>query len=529
MKEKRPGRNTLVFSTILYAVCALISIYTTALLGNLIDAATQKDMSDLIRYIIICATSFVIYIIIVKLGIYFRMLYVKKQVVYLKHRLFRGLLTTPIRQFRGKDNAEYINNLTSDMDKIENDYLRSIPLVVFSIFQFVASVVVLCMINAWLVLAYSAFFLIPMLLPQLLTKRLGKYQKMSSQANEGYLFATNEIINGFETIKLEESEKQYGRLAMEATDNQQESNRKAMDLKVFLTELSNTAGSFSQLACIGFGGLFILKGIISVGDLIVSMQLINYCFSAVQLIGEKCSCMGSVLEIKKKIAILMNGNTETLNIPAGNKEVVNTTLEYKDVSFGFGDKTLYDHFNYTFEDKKTYAIVGESGIGKTTLAKLALRYYEPTSGEIRLDNQDLESVDESGLYQKIKYVSQTPYLFNDTIIHNITMLHEYDEKTINDILEYTNLTELVHQTESEKIGDFGNKISGGEKQRIALARVLLSNPEIIFFDEPTSSLDPENQKLVEHMIFNLKNITRIVITHNQTEKFLSQFDEVVRL
>lgn len=108
-------------------------------------------------------------------------------------------------------------------------------------------------------------------------------------------------------------------------------------------------------------------------------------------------------------------------------------------------------------------------------------------------------------------------------------IRRLNEKTIHDVLEYTNLAKLANQTDNEKIGDFGSKISGGEKQRIALARALLSKPEIIFFDEPTSSLDPENQKLVERMIFNLTNITRIVITHNQEEDFLSQFDEVIRL
>ena len=108
-------------------------------------------------------------------------------------------------------------------------------------------------------------------------------------------------------------------------------------------------------------------------------------------------------------------------------------------------------------------------------------------------------------------------------------IRRLNEKTILDVLEYTNLVKLANQTDNEKIGDFGSKISGGEKQRIALARALLSKPEIIFFDEPTSSLDPENQKLVERMIFNLTNITRIVITHNQEEDFLSQFDEVIRL
>ena len=108
-------------------------------------------------------------------------------------------------------------------------------------------------------------------------------------------------------------------------------------------------------------------------------------------------------------------------------------------------------------------------------------------------------------------------------------IRRLNEKTILDVLEYTNLVKLANQTDNEKIGDFGSKISGGEKQRIALARALLSKPETIFFDEPTSSLDPENQKLVECMIFNLTNITRIVITHNQEEDFLSQFDEVIRL
>ena len=141
--------------------------------------------------------------------------------------------------------------------------------------------------------------------------------------------------------------------------------------------------------------------------------------------------------------------------------------------------------------------------------------------------EDIENIGENDLYEYVDYIPQTPFIFKDTLKNNISMLYDYDDDKMNEIIKKVNL-EGVLQTHGDEILNPIN-LSGGEKQRIAIARALYKDSKLIIFDEPTSGLDPYNREMIDQLIFSLKNTSKIVITHNWDKNFLSKFDEVIRI
>ncbi len=296
------------------------------------------------------------------------------------------------------------------------------------------------------------------------------------------------------------------------------------DLRLMVNQLNLICSSFAQLSCIALGGLLIVAGKITAGDLVNSMQLANGCFYAVNDFSERMAAIRSTKPISEKFTQLKAKKapalpTENLFQSAG--------VRYEDVSFAFGEKTILSHFNYSFAPGKAYGIIGPSGSGKSTLVRLLMQYYDDYSGQITLDGADIREFPETALYKKVKYVEQSPHLFNATLRENITLFHSYPPQEVDAVIQKANLTALAAQCGDAPIGDEGNKISGGERQRIALARALLEKPEVIVFDEPTSALDPVNTRIIMELIFSMSGYTRLVITHNRDREMLSRFDEII--
>lgn len=174
-------------------------------------------------------------------------------------------------------------------------------------------------------------------------------------------------------------------------------------------------------------------------------------------------------------------------------------------------------------------MIGESGAGKSTLMKLLLKYNNLNSGNIYIGEKNVADIPDRELYYRVRYTAQDSYLFNAGLRDNITMFRDADSETYNSVLRETCIDGLAATLAEDKIGDFGNRLSGGERQRVVVARALMSRPDILILDEPTASLDPETGTGIMEMILGLKNITRIVITHDQRAEILSKFDGVISL
>jgi subfamily B ATP-binding cassette protein MsbA len=205
-------------------------------------------------------------------------------------------------------------------------------------------------------------------------------------------------------------------------------------------------------------------------------------------------------------------------------------IEFKNVSFAYEKELVLKDINLTVHKGKTIALVGPSGGGKSTLADLVPRFYDPSSGQVLLDGIPLSDYKHESLIQHMGVVTQESILFNDTIFNNIAFglpnVHEEDvirAAKIANAHDFIVQTELGYQT---MIGERGSKLSGGQRQRISIARAVLKNPPILILDEATSALDSESERLVQDALNNLmKNRTSIVIAHRLST--IQHADEIV--
>jgi subfamily B ATP-binding cassette protein MsbA len=209
------------------------------------------------------------------------------------------------------------------------------------------------------------------------------------------------------------------------------------------------------------------------------------------------------------------------------------SIEFRDVSFSYqSGREVLSKIDLVVEKGKTIALVGPSGGGKSTLANLVPRFYDPDQGEVLIDGVCLKDYDVQSIRQHMGIVTQESILFNDTIFNNIAFgLEEADEEEVIKVARIANAHDFIMQHEEgyqRKVGDRGNKLSGGQKQRITIARALLKNPSILILDEATSALDSESEMLVQDAINHLmENRTSLVIAHRLST--IQSADEIIVL
>lgn len=203
-------------------------------------------------------------------------------------------------------------------------------------------------------------------------------------------------------------------------------------------------------------------------------------------------------------------------------------IEIKDVSFKYGEKEVLKKCNMLFEKNKKYAIVGKSGSGKSTILKLILGILKPTEGYIYVDDQILDNKRDLDFSKEISYVSQEVYMFNLSIRENLTLGYEYTEDSIEKALKEAKVYENIC-TKNDKLESNCNELSGGEKQRISLARALLRNTNTIILDEATSAVDKKTSKEIEDILLSKEDKTVIVISHHLDEEDSRKFDMIIKI
>ena len=206
------------------------------------------------------------------------------------------------------------------------------------------------------------------------------------------------------------------------------------------------------------------------------------------------------------------------------------SIEFRNVSFAYDIELILKNINLKVEKGKTIALVGPSGGGKSTLADLVPRFYDPTEGEVWIDGKPLTDYEIESMRKLMGIVTQESILFNDTIFNNIAFgMPNIDEEHVIQAARIANAHDFIMQTENgyqTLIGERGSKLSGGQRQRLSIARAVLKNPPILILDEATSALDSESEKLVQEALSNLmKNRTSIVIAHRLST--IQHADEIV--
>ena len=205
------------------------------------------------------------------------------------------------------------------------------------------------------------------------------------------------------------------------------------------------------------------------------------------------------------------------------------TLNNVTFSYNNSEVNAIKNLNLKFEEGKKYAIIGESGSGKSTIAKLLLNFYKCSEGKVKIDSEEILNINPNYLYHSISYIHQNVFLFDDTLRENITLYKDYSEDEIVRAIKLSGLWEFVSKLPNgidTKVGENGSIFSGGERQRIGIARALICKSKFLILDEATSNLDNITAKNIYDSLLKLENTSSIIITHQLNTNFLSQCDYI---
>ena len=351
-----------------------------------------------------------------------------------------------------------------------------------------------------------------------------KYEKLNRNEMEDNAQLTSylvESLNGIQTVKTYNAERKVSN----------ESEQKFIKLlkSVFnLSWFTNIQGSLkTAVELIGgvlilwVGAVSVLNGEITIGTLITFNSLLIYFLDPVKnLIGLQPQ-LQTAMVAADRLSEILDLEVEKTDIE-NNKtapDKFDGSIEFKDVTFRYGTrKTVIDDISFSIKKGEKIAFVGESGSGKTTLAKLLLNLYSPETGEILIDDKNIEDIKKESLRDKIAYIPQETFLFSGTIYDNLTL--GSDDVTPDDVIkaasmaqahEFINDMPLRYQTQLE---ENGSNLSGGQRQRLAIARAMLKKPDILILDEATSNLDAITERALDKTISEYaSDMTTIFIAH----------------
>jgi ABC-type multidrug transport system fused ATPase/permease subunit len=274
---------------------------------------------------------------------------------------------------------------------------------------------------------------------------------------------------------------------------------------------------------------FVLNNMgVTAGETIVFVQLLNYVLSPIKVLPQSLAERNAAKKLLVKIA------TELEQIIREEKEsnvFLNKGIVIQNLSFGYEHgKEILHSINSNFELGKKYAIVGTFGSGKSTLLNLLMASYNSYNGSINYDNTEIKDINSDNQYAIESIIQQNVFIFNTTIKDHITMFQSFSDEAIANAIQMSGLKTLVEEKGMEYIcGENGSGLSGGEKQRVSIARSLLRKSQVLLVDEATAALDKETAYQVSNSILNLDGVTSIVVTHSLEEAHLKQYDEILTL
>lgn len=527
MKKELYRKNKFNFVILLFAAFTdtVGAILISLLLEKVLAVAISGTITDLYKQGISFLILFLVALICCIINVIVKPRFQKRAISQYKNNVYSQILDKNIENFSDYETSVYISALTNDIKYIEENYIFSTFSIITQITLFVLSLVVMILYNWFLTLIAVVLAIIPLVVSLLVGTKLAKKEKEISVENGNFMHYVKDNLIGFSTIKVFQAENKIKELF--AKNNNKLETIKAEKTKVStgLEFLQSIASLLAQFGVFFIGAYLCIKTkTISSSILILFVQLMNYIISPLATIPMIISKRRAAEPLFKRIEEIVK-NEETIK-----KETLKfeKNISLINLNFAYDKKIILKNINLSFEKNKSYAIVGTSGSGKTTILNLLSGRNKDYTGQIKYDNLELKDISLSSLYDQLSYVEQNVFVFDDTIANNVTLYSKVDEDIYNKIIKKSGLDKLLQEKgNTYKCGENGSNLSGGERQRISIARALLKKSSIILVDEATSALDTDTAFSVMQNILDLNDITKIIITHNLDKNILKQFDEII--
>lgn len=439
----------------------------------------------------------------------------------LRQAVFDNAIQLHLGFFSSERKGNLISRVVTDVQEVENSVANSFSAAFKELFTLVSFLYVLFKISV--TLSLFSFLVIPIsgAFIAVIVRKMRKEARDGQNRLSGLISLMDEVFGGMRVVKGFNAEG-YIRKKFQLENQGYQQSIKSMAYK---REMSAPFSEFMGVTVVAlillFGGQMVLSGEsdLSAEEFITYIAIFSQVMRPAKEIANAFSNTQRGIAAGERVLQLLDAeNVIKEKSNALHIDKFEKSIDVKKVSFSYDDNTRVLHdIDFRLERGKTIALVGSSGGGKSTIADLIPRFYDPTEGQITIDEHDLRDLSVASLRQLMGIVTQESILFNDTIFNNIAFGTQATEKEVRQAAEIANAHLFISQQPQgyqTVIGERGTKLSGGQRQRISIARAILKNPPLLILDEATSALDTESEKLVQDALTRLMaNRTVLVIAH----------------
>ncbi len=517
-----------IMTIIIMVLEAVTNIALAFILKLLVESMEFADTGRLWQMVWLGFGTTVLLIINGILAKMFRNNFLERGLSNFKGYVFQKILGKSIGEFGDTSSGKFISAFANDITSIETNYLNGTLQIISKCILMIGGLIAMFVVSPIVMLCVVVASIIPVVIALIYGRRLTDKEKKTSDENEGFVDQVKDLLGGFVVIKSFKAEKEVLSLFSKQNNQLENAKKDRRDTNDTVNIMSSVSYTFVLIVVFAIGTYMVFNGQLSIGAIIAFIQLSNYILGPILQLVPLWSNRKAALKLIDKISTAVADTEQTVS-ERRNVDGFNQSIVFKDVSFSYEeDKEVLNDISVEFKKGKSYAIVGGSGSGKSTLLKLLLGHFTGYQGSIMVDGNELRSIELDSLYDMISVIQQNVFLFDSSLKNNITMFKDFDEDKYNRAVELAGLAELIKDKGNDyDCGEGGRNLSGGEKQRVSIARCMIRDTPVLLMDEATAALDNTTAYSVTNAILGIDGLTRIIVTHKLDESLMKKYDEII--
>ena len=523
-------KNIPIFCLAVFAALAAgsLNLILSWIIQQLMDTAAGESGALSFRTLLLISAGFVLLCAGLSLLNYASQpRFLERAMRQYKDFAFKKLIGKSISSFRDESAAGYLSALTNDAASIETNYLAQMLAMITKAVTFIGALLLMCRYSLLMTAIAAGLTVLPLIASLLTGNRLQAVESRVSERNGEFTAALSDCLAGFTVVKNFRAEREIFRLFAQSNKALEHEKFTGRRIKTLVGMIGAVTGIFAQLGVFIAGVYLSMKGgSMTPGAVVLFVNLMNFIISPIAELPGLLACRKAALGLVDKLAAALERSSSREGSETLNKLEHGIRLE--NVSFVYEPgKTVLHGINAEFEAGKAYALVGGSGSGKSTLLNLLMAAETNYSGHILADGIELSDISTESLYGTMAAIQQNVFVFNASIKDNVSMFRDFPKTEMDEAIARAHLGALIRERGEDYLcGENGSVLSGGEKQRISIARSLLKKSSVLLADEVTAALDAQTAHRVSSDILDLQGITRIVVTHTLEESLLRRYDKI---
>lgn len=525
MTEVFKKKAVIIFATVaMHLIAQIVSSGGVVFDQRLIDTALSGNFDGVVHIGVFRLVIALFDILIMTLTMVVDVCCTNSVIFEFRKKFFYTILNYGRKTVVEYDTADLMSRMVNDMEDFKNDYVGGVLFLLPWVFHIIFNAGLMFYYQPILAVIAIMLSLLMLIIPKIAAKKVGELKKARAESRTCFTEGIQDIFEGLEVVfnynLKEKMKKRFDDLNSEMT-------KKDKKVDSFKAGIDICGQGFSVLGATVLliaAAYLVYRGKLSIGGLAIYLGLKTGFMSSLQMLIRMWPLVKGTKCLYERLELPENDDAQNKPIPTFERGI-----RIENLSFGYNEEdSLFEKMSLKLDAGKKYGIIGKNGEGKTTLIKLLSGYLNNYSGKIMYDEKELRELNQERLNEICAIISQNTYLFNDSILENITLGESFENEKIEEVVKSCGIDKIRSDLNS-KVGEKGGELSGGQRQRIAIARALIRETPLLIIDEGMNAIDEEGNSELWEYLLNNSRLTLFSVTHDLSKESMSRYDSVLSL